>query len=346
MDHNGKQAQSIVFLALMAGTVVLAYFIFQPYLVVVILSAVSAILFRPMYRKILKIFGGHESLAAFAVALVAILAITVPLALFAIVVSDELVGTYQFLSAQKLGDFFEKVSGWVSGAAGFDIKLVAADLNGYIRSIFEYLIKNIFGIFSNVANLLVQILIFVFSLFYLLRDGDKIKKFLVRLSPMSDAYDEEILARLTGAVKSIIGGYIIIAFLQGLIIGFGFYIFGAPNPVIWGSMAAIASVIPFLGTAVVSVPAIVYLFAIGQIAPAIGLLIWSATTVHVADNILGPKLIGRGMKINGLLVMVSVFGGLTFFGPLGFLFGPLVLALLCAELGIYEKEYQDYICGS
>ena len=101
-------------------------------------------------------------------------------------------------------------------------------------------------------------------------------------------------------------------------------------------LAAIAALIPSVGTALVFVPAIILLFISGQIFAAFGLLLWGALAVGLIDNFLGPKLIGRGMHLHPLLVLFSVLGGIVFFGPIGFVLGPIILSLLFALLDIYS----------
>jgi len=344
-DNQGRYIQAITFLALLAGTLVLTYFIFRPYLAILVLSAILAVFFRPLYHKLVKVFGGRKSLVALVVSILILIIILIPLSIFVIVVSNELVGTYRFFTAYSFDGFLARAESWLQGIFGADFQISAVNLSEYARSALSYFVKNILNIFSNAADFAGQIVVFIFTLFYLLRDGDKLKAFAARLSPMSDINDREILERLTSAIRSIIGGSIVIAIVQGTTTIIGFSIFGIPSPVIWGSMAFLAALIPVVGTSIVTIPAIIYLAMVGKVGMAIGLSIWSVTAVHLIDNILGPILIGRGIKVNRLLVLLSVFGGLAFFGPLGFLFGPLVLSFLFTLLGIYQKEFKDFVGG-
>jgi len=164
------------------------------------------------------------------------------------------------------------------------------------------------------------------------------------LSPLQDVHDEEIFNKLTLATNSVIKGNLIIVLIQGAMAALGFFLFGVPSPVLWGAVAAVAAVIPGFGTALVVAPAIIYLLFNGETSSAIGLFIWGLTAVGLVDNILGPKLVERGMKIHPFLILLSILGGLALFGPLGFLFGPLVLSLFFALSEIYSamhKEHQD-----
>ena len=123
-------------------------------------------------------------------------------------------------------------------------------------------------------------------------------------------------------------------FFPGIV---GIWIFGIPNATLWGSIAAIAALIPSVGTSLVVLPGVLYLFLFGERFAALGLMIWGMTAVGLIDNILGPHLMKRGIAIHPFFILLSVLGGLGLFGPVGFLIGPLILALLFALLDIYAK---------
>jgi predicted PurR-regulated permease PerM len=176
----------------------------------------------------------------------------------------------------------------------------------------------------------------LFALFYLLRDGGKLKQDLILLSPLADDYDIKIFLKLKQAIRSVVVGSLVVGLIQGILTGIGFFIFGVPNPALWGSFAVIAALIPGIGTSLVIVPGILYLFFISTHLHALGMLIWGILAVGFIDNFLGPMLVNRGVHVHPFLILLSVIGGLSFFGPIGFIAGPLLVALLVALLEIYK----------
>jgi predicted PurR-regulated permease PerM len=150
-----------------------------------------------------------------------------------------------------------------------------------------------------------------------------------------DTHDKLILSKISAAVVSVVRGQLMIGLIQGVLTGVGFWIFGVSHPVIWGAVAAVASLIPAIGTSFVNIPAIIFLLATGQLYQGLGLLVWAAVAVGFVDNLVGPYLINRGVKIHPFLVLISVLGGISFFGPIGFIAGPVVLSLLFALLELY-----------
>jgi predicted PurR-regulated permease PerM len=181
------------------------------------------------------------------------------------------------------------------------------------------------------------------ALYYLLKDGYKLKNYLLALSPLDDSNNNFIINRIRLAVFSVVKGNLLIGLIQGTLTGIGFALFGVPNPVLWGGVASIAALIPSIGTAIVITPAIIFLFVSGNNVGAGGLLVWGIIVVGLVDNFLGPKLVGSSMRLHPLVTFLAVLGGLAFFGPLGILLGPLVLSIFLVLVEIYFslKEQEE-----
>jgi len=139
----------------------------------------------------------------------------------------------------------------------------------------------------------------------------------------------------------VIKGYLLIGLLQGILMGFGLWIFNIPNPGLWGVVAAIASLLPTIGTALVSVPSIIFLFVTGQTTSAIGLLVWAVILVGMIDNFLSPIIVSGKTNIPPLLILFAVLGGVSLLGPIGILVGPLTISLLYSLISLYRNEFRE-----
>jgi predicted PurR-regulated permease PerM len=168
-----------------------------------------------------------------------------------------------------------------------------------------------------------------------LKDGAKLRQFVISLSPLADSYDELVLSRLGRAVNSVLKGTLTIALIQGVVSALGYMLFGVPNPLLWGTVTAIAALVPGVGTALILTPIVLFLFLTGNVPGAIGLAVWGAFAVGLVDNFLSPHLIGGGSQLHPLLVLISVLGGIGLFGAVGIFLGPLCLSLFMALLSIY-----------
>lgn len=327
--------QTVFFFGLLLAVLSVAFFIFLPYLTTLAVAATLAVLIYPLHCKVIRLMKGREGLAALMSLLCVALLLLVPLSF---------VGTQIYVEAQNLylhvmenrDAFTEGIMEFLDGYVGQFAPHLSIDLRSYAGQGLNFIMSRLGPLFAGTAQTVLHFFLGAIAFYYFLKDGPKFLGSIVALSPLPDTEDEDVLRRLGTAINSIIRGTLIIAIIQGIMTGIGLAIFGVPSPTLWGSMAAIGAVVPGVGTTIVIAPAILFLFLAGKTGAAIGLLIWGIVAVGLIDNFLGPILVGRGIKIHPLFILLSVIGGLGFFGPVGFLLGPLVLSLLYALLDIYR----------
>ena len=131
--------------------------------------------------------------------------------------------------------------------------------------------------------------------------------------------------------------------IQGALGGIGFFFTGLDGAAFWGTMMAILSVVPGIGSALVWIPAVIYLFISGHAIKGFLLLAWCAVVVGTIDNMLRPILVGKDTKIPDLLILVGTLGGLFLFGPIGFIVGPIVCGLFLTVWEIYGVTFRDVL---
>ncbi len=339
---NREKLQTSFFIGLLALILVLSLFILLPYLTILVLAVVLAITFEPLYRTLRVNILKNQSLAALATILVVVIAVLTPLTIFGVMVFKEAGGLYASVTENDRGLAFVT---HLTESIDQKLKLVnrgfAIDVNALLKQMLGWVVGNAGAIFSGIAQSVFGLLLTMLAFYYFLKDGSRLRDALMRLSPLDDAYDALIVEKLKNAVHSVVLGTLTVAIIQGLLVSIGFYLFGVPNGALWGAVAAVTALIPFVGTTIVLLPAIAYLFIFGSTASWVGLLIWGALAVGLIDNFLTPKLIGRGTQIHPLLILFSVLGGFSFFGPAGFLIGPLTISLLFALFDIYRKIFAN-----
>ncbi len=332
-----EKLQTFFFLGMLVGILALMFFVFLPYLSILIVAGTLAIVFEPFYQKAL-VGLRSESLAAVLTVLVVLILIFVPLVFFGTQVAKEAAQLYVSVANDRGTAFLNEAVSYFQSKLQIINPNIRLDFSQFLRQALGWILSNAGAVFSGVTQLIFGFLLSMLAFYYFLKDGQKLVNVLTILSPLSDVDDKEIFEKLKKAVHSVVLGSLVIAIIQGILISVGFYIFGVPNGALWGAVGAIAALIPFIGTTVIMLPAIAYLFLTGSVASGLGLLIWGATAVGLIDNLLTPKLIERGIRIHPLLILFSVLGGLSLFGPVGFLLGPLILSLLFALLDIYRKQ--------
>lgn len=339
---NTKTLQPYFLIALILVASALAFFIFRPFLVVLVLAAVFAVVLQPLYRGVLRQMSGSPGLAAFVTMLVSVVCILIPLTFITIQIAGEAQSLYSTIAYGSGQTYLNTVVQHVGDTARLYAPSLApsgddlsASVDQYVKGVLSWMVQNLGGAFGGLALLLLNLFIFLVALYYFLRDGAKLKQTIIDISPLTDSDDNAVLTRLEQAVNSVIRGSLTIALIQGVLTGVGFTLFGVPNSILWGVVAAFAALIPGIGTSLVLAPGVAYLFVIGATTPATGLLIWSVIVVGLIDNLLGPRLVGKGMKVHPLIVLLSILGGLAFFGPVGIFLGPLCTSLLLALISIH-----------
>jgi len=332
------QKSELYFLfALLAGVSVIAFFIFQPFLSALILAVIFATVFAPIHKRISTLVRGTRGLSALLATMFVLIVTVVPVTILSTLIFNQATELYSSMVSGGGVSGLSLASETVMHKLGINFLPVdSVDLGRYMKQGLGFLVQNLGTIFSNIAKIMVDIFILLLALYYLFRDGDKLKKAVLVLSPLHDTHDETIFHKLELAINSVVRGSISVALVQGVLTAIGLTIFGVPNSVLWGSVAAVTALIPGVGTALVLIPSVIFLFFAGSAVSAVGLLVWGIIAVGLVDNVLGPKLVGRGVKLHSFLVLLSMLGGLSLFGPLGFLFGPLVLSLLFAFIEIYS----------
>ena len=347
MRYTGSMSKALqahyflIILIVAAG--VLAFYILQPFITPLALGIIFAVLLQPLYHRLVGQLGGRESLAAFLTVLISVLILLIPMIILGAQLVQEAQNLYINIALNQEAPFQEawlaRVEPWIAEYvpnASDSIVHFAENVNVYAEQAIAWIVQNLGTAFSGISNFFLQTFIFLMTLYYLLRDGRGLKARIIEMSPLADEADEMIFQRLGAAVNSVVKGKLVIALIQGFLSGVGFAIFGVPNPVMLGFIAALVSLVPPLGTALILIPAVVYLVIVGSIGPAIGLGIWSVVAVGLIDNILGPKLMGSGMDLHPLLVLLSVLGGLAFFGPVGLFLGPIAVSFLITLLSLYR----------
>lgn len=334
------------FFLLVAAAAVLSFFIFKPYLGALFVAVVFAIVFRPLYEALRRKVR-RDWLSSLLTLMLLLLVILIPATLFGFFIFDDAQRLYQgtggLVPAQAgapvvdfLDNAVEPLEKYIRGfIPEFEIRIGA-----YMNAALSFFVENFGSVFSRVVGIVFQTFIMLLALFYLFRDGGRFRSYVVSLSPLANEYDERILKRLERSISSVVKGKLLIVLIQGILASAGFWLFNVPHAVLFGALTSLAALIPAVGVAVVFIPAVIYLFVVGSMGSAIGLLIFGVL-VGAVDNILGPVLFEKGLEMHPLLILLSVLGGLVFFGPVGFLAGPVTLSLLLALLDIYPLLFQN-----
>lgn len=331
---NQQRIQLFFFIALLGIAAFMTYLVYQPFFNVIVLALVLAILLNPIYEKVLKFTGDRSTISATIVVALSVIFILVPLTLLSIEIFDQSRDVYVKLQNSNV-DYLQQAINTIENPIKAHFPDFSIDVKLYLQQIVSWIQNNAANIVSGTTNALLGLMLTFVSLFFFLKDGKKFLTYIIRLSPLDDSYDVKIFHRIGTMISSVVRGVLFIAVVQAILVGLGFYLFGVPNAVLWGTVTVIASLLPFIGTGLVVFPGVAFLLLTGNFMGAIGLAVWGTLLVGLIDNLMMPIMYGKGSKIHPLVILFSVLGGIYAFGPLGFLVGPMMVSFSIAILDIY-----------
>lgn len=337
-----RKFQTYFFLGILTAATLMTLLVFWPYLTMLAFGGVLAIIARPVFTRLQTAFKS-DTAAAFLTIVIIATVILLPTAFFFAALSVELAQAISNIRGVVGGDSLVTVlQERLPASMHQQVPAIINELAGFVRAIAESLSQNLVGVFSNVFSMFFGFVVVMISTYYLLKDGAKIKREVMVLSPLNDEHDELVFTKVVTAVGAVMNGILVVGLVKGVLSSTFFWAFGVPAPMFWGAMTGFASLIPFFGSGLVTIPAIAFLLITGHTAAGIGLLVVSIGLIGGVDNLLQPKLVESKTNIHPLLILLSILGGLQFYGFAGFILGPLTIATLMALIDIYKKEFRTY----
>ncbi len=325
------------FFGLLALSGYMVWLIMSPFLSALALSAIIVTICSPLHERIkARTPRQNKTVAALITTLLVLVIIIIPIILLSSLLVKEVAGFYADLSSGQDIALTQLISSAEANiqqfAPGYQI-----DMTAQLSAAGEWIAAHFGAIFAGTVSTIFTFILSILGSFYFFRDGKELMQILIKASPLPDKEDQVIFERMAKAVRAVATGTLLLAIIQGTLVAIGFWLFDVSRPILWGSIASLGALMPGVGTTIVTVPAVIYLFVTGNTFMAGGLLAWSILIVGLIDNIVGPYLIGRGNNMHPFVILISVLGGIALFGPLGFIVGPVITTLFFVLLEIYNQ---------
>jgi predicted PurR-regulated permease PerM len=315
-----------------------------------LLAAIMAGLSNPLYRRILVWVRGQRAVASAITILIVVFVILIPASAFMTVLVGEAISiTGQVVPwvEQQVREPSE-IDRWVQGLPYLEQiqpfqDQIIAKLGELASNVGTFLINSLAATTRGTAVFFFHLFVMLYAMFFFLMDGPKILDKILYYMPLSAEQEERMVEKFVSVSRATIKGTLVIGIVQGGLAGIAFAIVGIHGAVFWGTIMGILSIIPGVGTALVWVPAVVYLVATGHMGAAIGLFVWCAAVVGTVDNVLRPWLVGKDTKMPDLLILLGTLGGLLVFGATGIIIGPIIAALFVTVWDIYGTAFKDVL---
>ena len=343
MKDQIDQARSLAVLVLTGIALYLCWLMLKPFVGVLGWAIVLVIIFHPVHRRLTRKIS-QRGFSALLSCLLVIFIVVLPLILLAIAAAQEFASVIpnlpstmsEFMSART--PLLGKIPAWLQARFGIDTFRSQEFLIEQLQRSSEFLLGFSWNLMGNILGGIVKAFFVVFTMYYLFRDGEQILKKLPAVLPVTAQQGEEMIQRIQEVVSASVYGVVTIAALQGTLGGLSFWLLGIPSPILWAVLMTFVCMIPIAGSFLVWLPLSIYLMATGHWMKAALLIGWGALVVSTIDNFLRPKLIKKTAKLHELFVFFSVLGGLSVFGLLGIVLGPVVLAITLGLLQTFRPQ--------
>jgi len=311
-----------------------------PFVGAIFWGAILAVIFMPVNQWMLNRMGGRRNLAALTTLFIIVLMVIIPVAITTASLIQEGMEVYKRIDEGKfrLGAYFEQV---LQAMPSFvhdilnrtglgDAASIREKISSSAMEASKFVAKRAVSFGQNTAGFLIGLVVMLYLVFFLLRDGIALVEKSRELIPLSRRHQQHLTYKFSTVVKATVKGNIAVAAIQGALGGLIFWILDIQGVLLWSVIMAVLSLLPAVGASLIWGPVAIYFFATGALWQGIVLTVFGILVIGLADNVLRPVLVGKDTKLPDYVVLISTLGGLSVFGLNGFVIGPLLAALFVA----------------
>jgi predicted PurR-regulated permease PerM len=334
----------------------LTYNILRPFTHTIIFAIILASMFYPLHIWLVRLCRGRRNPAGLLSILVITFVIVLPLLVFSTALISQAVHSINLVNDWiRAGNLeilmqdsrISTYTAWLQQRAPF-VDLQKLDIQGNIlqfsKNFGQFLLSQGANFLGDMLGVVSRFFIMMFIIFFLLRDGSQMVDKIKYLAPLREDQEDRIIERIRAVARSALLGSFLVALGQGVSGGIGLSIVGIPG-FFWGAMMGFTSLIPLIGTALIWVPAVIYLALLAKWKSMLFLILWSVLVVGSFDNFLRPYLMKGQAGMSPFYIFLAIIGGVQYFGLPGIVYGPLILTFAMVMLYIYQIEYRDLLVG-
>ncbi|MDX1588066.1 MAG: AI-2E family transporter [Oleiphilaceae bacterium] len=344
----GKMEQR-AFLLLLALVSVLFLWLLQPFFAPIFWACAIAILFHPVQPWFGRLWGPRKNLTALATLTLCVTIVIIPTLLVVASFVHEGLQLYRAVQSGELDPerFLTEISetvpllGSLMSSLGIDTDNLKQQAIDAVMKGGQYFAQHAVDIGQNTFRFFLHMALMLYLAFFLLRDGEKLKRLIRDALPLGEERETLLLNKFAEVTRATVKGNILIAAIQGMLGGLIFWVLGLPGAVLWAVVMAVLSLIPAVGASLIWVPAALYLIAVGHWIQGAILVLFGVVVIGLIDNLLRPILVGRDTKLPDYVVLLSTLGGLWLLGINGFVIGPLIAALFMVVWGIFIRDFNQ-----
>lgn len=330
--------------ALVIGVTIAFIAVMRSFLLTLLLAAIFAGLLYPFYRRLLRLFRGHQALASAITLLITFVVVIGPMVVFVGVLVSQALQVSQSAVPwiQEQVDNPSDLVRRLEALPGFDRlepyrEQILTKIGELVGTIGSFMVSKLSDFTKGTVTVGIQFLIMMYAMFLFLMRGGAALRVILSYLPLSKEESTLIVDRFVAVTRASLVSSVVIGVIQGVLGGLAFSIAGIGGAVFWGTLMGVAALVPGVGATVVWLPGVLYLVLSGRTVSGLLLFAFCAVIVGSVDNVIRPRLVGRDTKLPELIVLLSTLGGIMLMGPIGFIIGPVVAALFITVWDIYAR---------
>ena len=343
--------QNRALLPLMVVVTLALGWILLPFYGAIMWGAIIALLFTPVYRRLLARLRFRRTLAALVTLSVILLVLILPFALLTAVLAQEVAHLYQLVQsgevkpARYFRGVFNALPDWMGALLDrfglVNFTTLQRRLSAALEQGSQFLATQALGIGQLTVQFVTSLFITLYLSFFLLRDGESMARAIRSAVPLAPEHQKELIGKFTTVIRATVKGNLVVAVIQGALGGLAFWVLGVSGALLWAVLMAFLSLLPAIGAGLVWLPVALYFFANGDTWQGIALCAWGVLVIGLIDNLLRPVLVGKDTLMPDYVVMITTLGGMVVFGINGFVIGPVIAAMFMAVWHIYLTTRPD-----
>lgn len=325
--------------------------ILQPFYGAILWGAIIALLFMPVYRRLLARLKWRRTLAALLTLALVLVVLILPLALLTAALAQEAAQFYQQVHSGEVNPtryfrgVFDALPQWLTALLDrfglVNFSALQSRISAALAQGSQYLATQALGIGQLTVEFVTSLFITLYLAFFLIRDGESLARALRNAVPLAPEHKRELIDKFTTVIRATVKGNLLVAVIQGALGGLAFWALGVGGALLWAVLMAFLSLLPAIGAGLVWLPVALYFFVTGALWQGLALCAWGVLVIGLIDNLLRPILVGKDTRMPDYVVMITTLGGMVVFGINGFVIGPVIAAMFMAVWHIYTTTRRD-----
>ena len=348
MNQDAVSKSVLVLMVIAISTLFIS--MIHQFVMAIFLAGLFSAMARPVFRRLKVWFGGRRHLASLVTMLVMIVVVLIPLMLLIGIVVSQAIDVGQSVTPwiRQFVDTPDSLANFLPHLPFYEQLLpyrevILEKAGQLVGSISKWIANGLSSATLGTANFLFMTFVFLYTMYFFQMDGPKLIRKILYYLPLGSDDENLMLDKFTSVTRATLKGSMLIGLLQGGLAGIAFAVVGIDNAVFWGTVMAVLSIIPSVGSALVWLPASAILILQGSVAGGVGLLVFCAVIVGSLDNVLRPILVGKDTRMHELMIFFGTLGGIMMFGIAGIFIGPLIASLFVTIWELYGIAFDDFL---